>query len=167
MASNPGSDLARLILRLSVGGTLIAHGVKHAKSLEGTAGWFGSIGFEQPELQAKLSAAVEVGAGTALIAGAGTPLAAAAVVGTMAVAGHVVHRPNGFFITDEGFEYVAAIAASSVAVGALGGGRYSIDRLLGLDRKLSGGRGAAIAAGLGVLGAIGQHKTFWRKPASA
>jgi putative oxidoreductase len=166
MASNSGSDLARLILRLSVGGTLIAHGVKHGKSLEGTAGWFGSIGFEQPELQAKLSSVVEVGAGTALIAGAGTPLAAAAVVGTMAVAGHVVHRPNGFFITDEGVEYVAAIAASSVAIGALGGGRYSVDRLLGLDKKLAGALGAGLAAGLGLAGAAGQLKTFWRKPAA-
>jgi putative oxidoreductase len=165
MASNSGSDLARLILRLSVGGTLIAHGVKHGKSLEGTAGWFGSIGFEQPELQAKLSSVVEVGAGAALIAGAGTPLAAAAVVGTMAVAGHVVHRPNGFFITDEGIEYVAAIAASSVAIGALGGGRYSVDRLLGLDKKLAGALGAGLAAGLGLAGAAGQLKTFWRKPA--
>jgi putative oxidoreductase len=164
MASNSGSDLARLILRLSVGGTLIAHGVKHGKSLEGTAGWFGSIGFEQPELQAKLSSVVEVGAGAALIAGAGTPLAAAAVVGTMAVAGHVVHRPNGFFITDEGIEYVAAIAASSVAIGALGGGRYSVDRLLGLDKKLAGALGAGLAAGLGLAGAAGQLKTFWRKP---
>jgi putative oxidoreductase len=166
MASNSGSDLARLILRLSVGGTLIAHGIKHAKSLEGTAGWFSSIGFEKPELQAKLSAGVEIGAGTALIAGAGTPLAAAAVVGTMAVAGHVVHRPNGFFITDEGFEYVAALGAAAVAAGALGGGRYSVDRLFGLEGKLSGTRGAVIAAGLGVLGAAGQLKTFWRKPIS-
>jgi putative oxidoreductase len=84
----------------------------------------------------------------------------------MAVAGHVVHRPNGFFITDEGFEYVAVLGAAAVATGALGGGRYSVARLLGLDGKLSGARGAAIAAGLGVLGAAGQLKTFWRKPVS-
>lgn len=33
-------DLARLLLRASVGGTMIGHGVKHARSLPGTARWF-------------------------------------------------------------------------------------------------------------------------------
>jgi putative oxidoreductase len=159
-----GSELARLILRFSVGGTLIAHGVRHGRTLDGTARWFDSIGFKEPELQAKLSSVVEVSAGSALILGAGTPLAAAAIVGTMAVAGHTVHRKNGFFVIDEGYEYVSALAAASVATGALGGGRYSVDHALGLDNKLSGVRGAAIAAGLGLVGAALQLKTFWRRP---
>ncbi|MGX7680122.1 DoxX family protein [Jatrophihabitans sp. DSM 45814] len=165
MASISGSEIARLLLRLSIGGTLIAHGVKHGRSLEGTGRWFESIGFKQPDLQAKMSAGVEVAAGSALIVGAATPLAAAAIVGTMAVAAHTVHRPNGFFITSEGVEYVAALSAASVAVGALGGGKYSLDGLLGLEKKLSGGRGAAIAAGLGLAGAAVQLKTFWERPA--
>src|ERR1700693_5338143 len=88
MTSSPSldADLARLLLRVSVGGTMIAHGVKHARSLPGTARWFESIGFRKPRLQAQLSAAVEIGSGAALIVGAATPLSAAAVVGTMAVA---------------------------------------------------------------------------------
>ena len=161
-----GSELARLILRTSVGATMIAHGLKHGRSLKGTARWFSSIGFKQPELQARLSAGVEIGSGAALIAGACTPLAAAAVVGTMAVAGHTVHRPNGFFITDEGYEYVGALAAAATALGALGGGRYSVDRVLGLDGRLSGARGAAAAASLGLIGAALQLKTFWRRPSA-
>ena len=64
------ADLARLLLRVSVGGTMIAHGVKHARSLPGTARWFESIGFRKPRLQAQLSAAVEIGSGAALIVGA-------------------------------------------------------------------------------------------------
>ena len=50
---------------------MIAHGTKHGRSIEGTAGWFRSIGFRQPTLQAKASAVVEVGAGAAIVAGAG------------------------------------------------------------------------------------------------
>lgn len=96
------------------------------------------IGFRKPRLQAGLSAAVEVGAGAALVAGAATPLSAAAVVGTMAVAARSVHIRNGFFITAEGWEYVAALGVSSVAAAALGGGRFSVNRALGLDRRLSG-----------------------------
>src|SRR6201986_2389922 len=78
------------------------------------------------------SAAVEVGAGGALIAGAGTPLAASMVVGTMTVAARSVHLENGFFITAEGYEYVLNLSAASVALAAIGPGSLSVDRLLGL-----------------------------------
>ncbi|GAA3526902.1 hypothetical protein GCM10022222_07360 [Amycolatopsis ultiminotia] len=76
-----GTDAARLLLRGVVGGTMIAHGVRHARTLNGTAGSFSSVGFRRPGAQAVASAVVEIGAGTALAAGAATPLAAAAVVG--------------------------------------------------------------------------------------
>src|ERR1700761_1862466 len=94
-------DVASLVLRAAVGGTMVAHGVRHGRTLDGTAGWFGSIGFRQPKLQAAMSAAVEVGAGTAVALGAATPLAASAVVGTMAVAYKTVHEPNGYFVVSE------------------------------------------------------------------
>jgi putative oxidoreductase len=141
---------------------MIAHGVKHARSLPGTARWLESIGFRRPGLQARVSAVVEIGSGAALIAGAATPLSAAAVVGTMAVAARSVHVRNGFFVTAEGWEYVAALGAASVAIGALGGGRFSIDRALGLDQKLCGSRGAATALCAGLGGAAAQLAAFWK-----
>lgn len=166
MGVSHGADIARTLLRVTIGATMVAHGVKHGKTLKGTAGWFESIGFREPELQAKLSAAVEVGSGSALIAGAGTPFAASAVIGTMAVAAQTVHRPNGFFITKEGYEYVMNVAAASAALAALGPGKLSVDRALGLDKKLSGRNGFAIAAGAGLIGAAIQLITFWRRPAA-
>ncbi|ETD33281.1 DoxX family protein [Williamsia sp. D3] len=153
----------RLLLRAAVGGTMIAHGLKHGRSIEGTAGWFGSIGFKQPKLQARASAVVEVGAGVAIVAGAGTPLASAAVVGTMAVAARSVHLPNGFFITSEGWEYVANLSVAALALAALGPGRWSIDRSLGLDTKLSPNQAAALAAGVG-LGAAGVQLAAFHRP---
>jgi putative oxidoreductase len=158
------SGLAQLLLRGVLGGTMIAHGIRHARSIEGTAGWFGSIGFRQPRLQAQLSAAVEVGAGAALVGGVATPLAASAVVGTMAVAYRTVHRPNGFFITSEGWEYVGLISAASVALAAMGPGRLSGDRVLGLHEAGSPWQRAALAAGLGIGGAAVQLAAFWRRP---
>ena len=125
-------DVAGVILRAALAGTMIAHGVRHARTLEGTAGWFGSVGFDKPELQAKASAVVEIGSGAALALGLATPLSASAVVGTMSVAYVSVHRPNGYFVIKEGWEYVGFISAASLAASALGGGRLSIDRLLGL-----------------------------------
>jgi putative oxidoreductase len=158
------AELAQLLLRGALGGTMIAHGLRHARTLDGTAGWFKSIGFRQHRLQAQLSAAVEIGAGTALAGGAATPLAASAVIGTMAVAYRTVHRPNGYFITAEGWEYVGFISAAAAALAALGPGRFSVDHLLGLDNAGKPWQRAALAAGLGIGGAAVQLRAFWRQP---
>ena len=143
---------------------MLAHGVRHARSLEGTAGWFGSIGFAQPELQAAASAVVEIGAGTALIAGFATPAASAAVVGTMAVAARTVHLSNGFFIVDEGYEYVLSLAATSTAVAALGPGRYSVDAHVERLSAMHGTRVGLLSAVVGLVAAAVQLATFWRRP---
>lgn len=161
-----GIGVARLVLRAAIGGTMVAHGIKHGRSLDGTARWFGSIGFREPKLQAAASAVVETGAGAAVLAGAATPLAAAAVVGTMAVAARSVHLQNGFFITGEGYEYVMNLSAASVALAAVGPGGFSVDGLLGIDDKLSPAKRAALAAGIGLAAAALQLAVFWRpKPA--
>ncbi|AZG45738.1 DoxX family protein [Gordonia insulae] len=167
--TRPSTDntAVQLLLRAAIGGTMIAHGVKHGRSLDGTAGWFGSIGFKQPKMQATASAVVEVGAGSAILAGAGTPLAASAVVGTMAVAARSVHLPNGFFITSEGWEYVANLSVAAIALAGLGPGRFSVDRALGLDTKLSGNKAAAVAAGVGLAAAGAQLAAFHRPQGGA
>jgi len=157
-------DVAGLVLRAAVGGTMIAHGVRHGRTLDGTARWFSSIGFRQPKVQAAASAVVEVGAGAAALAGAATPLAAAAVVGTLTVAARSVHIPNGFFITKEGYEYVLNLSAASVALAAIGPGRLSVDHALGIDRRLTPLQSAAVAAGVGVAAAAAQLAVFWRRP---
>ena len=162
-----GSELARLILRVTVGGTMIAHGVRHGRTLDGTARWFASIGFRRPRLQAVTSAAVEIGAGAALAAGIATPVAASAVVGTMAVAARTVHIPNGFFVVGEGYEYVGNLATTSVALAAMGPGRWSLDRALGLHEWGTPVRRVALAAGLGLAGAAAQLALFWRRPVAA
>ncbi|WP_229712907.1 DoxX family protein [Streptomyces fuscichromogenes] len=162
-----GKNLARLLLRAALGGTMVAHGLNHGRSLDGTARWFGSIGFSAPKLQARASAVVETAAGVALVAGAGTPLAAAAVVGTMGVAGRAVHQRNGFFVNAEGYEYVLNVAIAATALAALGPGRWSVDRALRADRRLTGVPAAAVAAGLGIAAASAQLAAFWNRPAPA
>jgi putative oxidoreductase len=163
-------DIAVLLLRVVVGVTLIVHGARHWRTLDGTAGWFGSIGFRQPKLQAVLSALVEMVTGALLVLGLGTVLASAAAIGTLAVAARVVHLPNGFLITPqrEGVEYVLNLSVSALAVAAFGPGQWSIDRLFfGVDLYLNPGQRIAVALILGLAGASAQLTVFWRRPQAA
>ena len=115
-------NIAALVLRLVVGGTMIAHGWNHAfggGKLPGTARWFESIGIRPGRVHALAATVTELGAGALLVLGLLTPLAAAAVVGTMVVALVANHARNGFFIfrPGEGYEYVATLTLVAVAIG--------------------------------------------------
>ena len=159
-------DIALLILRLWAGIVIIAHGINHGRSLEGTANWFAKVGFKAPHLNAFISAAMEITVGLALIAGLLTSVAAAGLAATMFVAFWSIHRFVGFFVfhrPDEGYEYVATLAVIALALAIMGPGSASVDAALGIDEALSGAIGAGIF-GAGILAAAGQLATFWRKP---
>lgn len=158
-------DTAVVLLRVVVGLTLVAHGYNHLwgrGGLAGTARWFSSLGLRPPKLHAVLSGAGELAAGSALAIGLLTPLAAAFVVGTMVVAGITAHRPNGFFVFKEGYEYVLMIGVVCAVIGLLGPGAASVDRLLGIDAALGGAVGVALTVGLGVVGAAVLLAATWR-----
>jgi putative oxidoreductase len=166
-----GVDIASLFLRAALGITMVAHGWNHAfrgGKLPGTARWFESIGIRPGKVHASLATVTELGSGTLLLLGFLTPLAAAGVVGTMLVALIANHLRNGFFIfrPGEGYEYVLFIVLSGFAIGALGGGRISLDHAfkLHLDGWLYGGKGLAVTA-VGAVGALLLLATCWRPPA--
>ncbi|NVI87993.1 DoxX family protein [Actinomadura sp. BRA 177] len=162
-----GVDIASLVLRVSLGGTLLAHGWNHAWGggrIAGTAGWFESMGLRPGRLHALMATGTELGAGVLLLLGLVTPLAAAGAVGTMAVAFVTAHLRNGFFIfrPGQGYEYVLMIIMVACGLGALGGGTVSLDNALGLSDELSGWAGLAITALAGGLGAALLLAVFWR-----
>ncbi len=161
-----GVGMAELILRTSVGSTMIAHGIKHARSLDGTTGWFQSIGFRAPRIQAATSASVEILAGSALVVGSMTPVAAAAVIGTMGVATRAVHAPNGFFITAEGYEYTASLAAACVALVGLPSGPFSLDRKFS-PRRWRGTKAACATLLVGAISSAIHTSVFWANPSRA
>lgn len=159
-------DSGLLLLRIVVGLTIIAHGVNHARNLEGTARWFAKVGFRAAPMQARMSAVTELGSGLLLTLGLLTPLAAAAIVATMTVAAGAIHRFNGFFVfrKGEGVEYVNVLAWVAFVIAWTGGGRYSLDSSLGIDF----GTTWNLVIGLGGFAAgIGQLALFWRRPATA
>ncbi|MFC4376198.1 DoxX family protein [Nocardia halotolerans] len=140
------TDIALLLIRVVIGGTMIAHGVNHwvgGGKIAGTARWFAGLGLRFPTVQAWASVVTEIGAGIALVLGLFTPLACAAVISIMLVAALLAHRPNGFFVFRDGYEYVLVLAAVALASAVLGPGTLSIDHAAGIT--VTGWAGGATA----------------------
>jgi putative oxidoreductase len=150
-------DLGVLVFRAAVGAVFLAHGVNHifgGGRIRGTARWFASLGMKPGIVHAWLASLSEIAAGVGLVLGLCTPVAAAAVIGTMLVAGITNHRGKGFFIfrPGEGWEYVMTLGAAGVLLACVGAGRYSLDHALGFfDPPGTGGVVAAAAGGLASL----------------
>jgi putative oxidoreductase len=157
------ADIALLLVRVVVGVTMIAHGLNHWRGggrIEGTARWFSGLGLRHGKLQAWASVVTEVGAGGLLLVGLLTPVACAAVISVMLVAGVLAHRPNGFFVFRDGYEYVLVLAVTSLALAMLGPGRLSLDHAAGVE--VNGWAGGGIALGVAVVATAGLLATFWR-----
>jgi putative oxidoreductase len=164
-------DAALLVLRCTLGAVFLAHGINHifgGGKIKGTAGWFESLGMRPGWLHAWLASITEIGSGALLVLGLLTSLAAAGVVGVMLVAWITNHRGNGFFIfrPGEGWEYVMTLTMVGAALGILGPGYWSLDRVAGLE-VLWGWTGLWIVLGGGVGGAALLMAAFWRPPAKA
>jgi putative oxidoreductase len=168
MSAINATDVGLLILRAGIGVVMVAHGYNHifnGGKIAGTARWFEGLGMRPGRLHAWLASLTELGAGALLVVGFLTPLAAAGVVGTMIVAWLTNHARNGFFIfrPGEGYEYVMTLTLASLAVGAMGAGRISIDHAAGIFDTTSW-TGLIITAAAGIGGALGLLGTFWRPP---
>ncbi len=167
MSDADAIDFALLILRCGVGAVMLAHGINHVRpNIDGTAGWFASMGMRPARLQAWLASITEIVSGILLIVGLLTPFAAAGVVGVMFVAWAINHRGNGFFIfrPGEGWEYVMTLGIVGIALGALGPGAWSLDDAFDLHDDLVGTTGLAISAVGGLGGGALLLATCWRKP---
>lgn len=145
-------DLGLLVARLGVGGVLMAHGARKlfgwfgGAGIEGTAGWFESIGFEPGRESAIASGLAETAGGALIAAGLATPVAGAAAAGGMAAAG-AVHWEHGLFNEEGGFELPLLVGIGAVGLGLTGAGSLSLDEATGrvLDRPWIAA-GAFIAA---------------------
>lgn len=163
-------DVGLLILRVVVGLTLAAHGYNKffgGGRIPGTARWFESIGMKPGKFHATVAATTEVSAGLGLAAGLLTPIPAAGFVALMFVAAWTVHRAHGFFIINEGWEYVMVLAVCAVIVATLGSGRLSLDWLIFGHNWLDGWQGLAVSVLLGMAGGVGQLLIFYRPPVKA
>ncbi|MEO7268768.1 MAG: DoxX family protein [Knoellia sp.] len=159
--SAPDLDVASLILRLALGPMLVLHGLNKVQGgLDGTVGWFESLGLKPGWLHARVAAFTEIGAGIIVTLGLLNGLGAMAFVGLMTVAALTDHRGKGYFIFKGGAEYVVLVGIVAVALAVVGPGRWSLDHALGLD--LFGVVWGVIALVGGVAAAAGLLLTFYR-----
>jgi putative oxidoreductase len=162
-------ELGLLLLRLTVGLTLAAHGAQKlfgwfgGYGLAGTGQWLESVGFHPGRRHAALAGLAEIGGGLLLALGAATPLGAAVVASVMIVAAVTAHLKNGFFVTSGGYEYNLVLGVAGLAVAFTGPGAWSVDAVAGIETGgMAWGLGAAAVA---VVGAVGQLATRRVAPA--
>lgn len=123
------NDLAALVLRLTLGAVLIAHGLLKflVFTLPGTAGFFESVGF--PGWSAYGVAPFEVVAGILLVVGYRS--SAVAIASLPVLLGALwVHAGNGWLFSapNGGWEFPAVLVLLAVAVALLGDGAYGVRR---------------------------------------
>lgn len=160
-----------LILRVVTGLTVAAHGWNKffgGGKIDGTAGWFESMGMKpNGRIHAVLAASTELGGGLLFAVGLLTPLAAAAIVGLMVVAAWTTHRDKGFFIVKGGWEYNLILAVIAVAVATTGPGQASLDWILGVEPSFDPNIGLSVSLGLGVVAGVALVAFCYRPPAPA
>lgn len=122
------------LLRIIAGLTFAAHGAQKlfgwfgGYGLAGVGQWMESIGLAPGYLLALLAGSAEFFGGLALIIGLLARPAAAVLALTMLVAIFSVHLANGFFMSNNGYEYALALLAISLAVLLEGAGKLSLDK---------------------------------------
>mgnify|MGYP002078891724 CR=1 FL=1 len=132
------SPLAEPALRIATGLLLVPHGAQKLFGLFGgygltATGQFFATKLGLPASFALLAGLIEFVGGLMLAAGLLTRPVAALVAGVMAVAAFGVHLPNGFFWTAGGFEYPLLWGVAALYFALRGGGRYSLDAVVGRD----------------------------------
>ncbi|MEU7427488.1 DoxX family membrane protein [Streptomyces sp. NPDC040750] len=151
------ADWALLLLRLTFGLFMAAHGAQKLFGIFGGSGLtatgraFGGLGFHPGKVFALIGGLSEFLGGLGLALGLLTPLAAAALIGVMINAMVTVTAGHGLWDEHGGVEYNVCIAVVALAVAAIGPGRLAVDRFFLWGR--GGWAEAAVALGLGGIGA--------------
>jgi putative oxidoreductase len=130
-------QIAALLLRVTIGGVFLAHGLQKVFGLWGGAGprgWWNSLarrGLRPVAFWWTMSVGAELGAAALLLVGLLTPLAAAALVGHVVVILNEKSR-HGFFNSHDGVEFPLTLGLGALTIGLLGPGSWSLDAALGI-----------------------------------
>lgn len=129
-------DLALLGSRSVLGGYLAAHGAQKlfgalgGHGLEGTGGFFESVGISPGKEMAAAAGAAEFGGGALTVLGHLHPAGPVAIASTMGVAAATAHRGHGPFAADGGPELPLANLAAAVALATCDPGQFTVGKRL-------------------------------------
>ncbi|WP_373232676.1 DoxX family protein [Cohnella sp.] len=129
-------ELGLLLLRVVIGILFAGHAMQKLAGwfggygLEGTGGFFESIGIKPGRTMAFVAGVSELAGGLMFAFGLFTPLAAVLIVVPMLVAIAKVHGKNGLWVTQNGYEYNLVLIVIAVAVALTGPGEFSLDAVL-------------------------------------
>ncbi|WP_059008673.1 DoxX family protein [Streptomyces specialis] len=149
----PAADIGLLLLRLTLGLPMAAHGTQKlfgwfdGPGLDATGESFEFFGYPSGRTMALIAGLSETFGGLALALGLLTPLAAAAVLGTMINAAVAVHWEGGFF-APEGIEMPLLYGLGAAALALTGPGRYAADTFVPVPARLASYRPALGPAAL-------------------
>lgn len=129
-------NIGLLLIRLVIGISFIGHGAQKlfgwfgGHGIKGTGGFFDSIGIKPGVTMAVLAGLTELIGGALFALGLLTPLAAVMIAGTMMVAIIKVHGSNGYWATENGYEYNLMIIAVVIGIALTGSGQYALDAII-------------------------------------
>ena len=167
-------DIGLLVLRLTIGLTLAAHGSQKlfgwfsGPGLNRTGQFFETMGFHPGRRHALLAGLAETAGGLLLALGLFTPFGSAAIISVMLVAVFTIHIQKGFFAHHSGFEYNLVLAVAALALAFTGPGSLSIEALLSYrDSGVLWGFAALVAGVLGGVISLAQRKRTSTESATA
>ena len=162
-------DTGLAVLHILVGLLFVGHGAQKlfgifgGYGLEGSAGFFESLGLRPGRFHASAAGFNEFVGGALLALGLLVPVAAALIIATMVAASLTAHRGKGLWNHDQGSELPLVYGTIAFALTAIGAGQASLDAALGLDLNGLGWAFGALAAGLaGGLGAVASGRLAHR-----
>ncbi len=128
-------DISLLIIRLTLGLVILPHGAQKVLGSFGGYGFEGTMNFFTTQLGispvfALLAIAAEFFGSIGLILGLFTRVAAFGIFVTMLVAAVLVHSPNGFFLTNNGYEFHILTLGLALPLILKGAGSCSLDDYL-------------------------------------
>ncbi|WP_435195450.1 DoxX family protein [Natronomonas sp. EA1] len=130
-------DFGLLAMRLAIGTVFFLHGIgklaaigPFASGIGGFAGFLATLGVPAPMLFAWVVAIVETFGGLAILLGVLTRYAAVFTTIDMAAATVLVHLPNGYPVSQGGFELTLLLGVASIGFVLLGAGGLSLEHAL-------------------------------------
>ncbi len=129
------ADLPLLFLRLILAYGFYKPAMMKLKDVNAIGGWFESMGYPMPYLNAYLATITEGLGVILLVLGLGTRIISVPLMIAMLVAIFTVHYVNGFNARDNGYEIPLYYLLMLFTLFVMGSGRLSVDYLIRSFRK--------------------------------